>query len=428
MFLTNPSWFIAVAFFFAMVKAEAEECCAEKVVGSVSYTLLPDAVFDGEIPGQCINNCLYTVTGTSSPKFCFGRGDLPTECLSDMPGILLIGGGPSGYELGSGSGYGSIYGPQSVEFWSDGGNFMEERSCVLSDYPRDMSESSTAWWDLETYSGGATANLVSDKLVACYGDSCDSYCYVCDYCIHCGSWDHLVQTRSTRGGHSSAEQDGRILLIGGIYSNSTEWIPLDGSAAQPGPFNVRHGAHHCTMQLSPDLIVVTGGLGTERFVTEYQMTGNGDERPLTSIIPKSSHACGVYNDAGGQQVLLVTGGISTTELEGEVSRVSEYTQVAVYSHGGELEWRTVDGGSLPMARSGLRATLVDDILYVTGGYYAYRTGEAENENEHFYLKEILAWDPVGETWSPVGMAEVGRDGHAAVAVPRSFFASECAAH
>merc|ERR1711934_751137 len=55
------------------------------MVGSVSYTLLTDT-FPGELPSQCLNGCVYTVSDTSSPKFCFAKGDLPTECLSDVPG------------------------------------------------------------------------------------------------------------------------------------------------------------------------------------------------------------------------------------------------------------------------------------------------------------------------------------------------------
>ena len=120
--------------------------------------------------------------------------------------------------------------------------------------------------------------------------------------------------------------------------------------------------------------------------------------------------------------------------------------MAVYSHGGELDWRTVEDGNLPLARfeillqkyfstsgnlplprSGLRATLVDDTLYVTGGYYAHRFGEAEEENDFEMVRAVHAWDPVGETWRRVGMTKVERDGHAAVAVPRYLFASECAA-
>ena len=52
-----------------------EECCREKMVGSVSYTLLDDP-FRGQIPHQCLNDCVYTVSGTSRPKFCFERGSV----------------------------------------------------------------------------------------------------------------------------------------------------------------------------------------------------------------------------------------------------------------------------------------------------------------------------------------------------------------
>ena len=104
--------------------------------------------------------------------------------------------------------------------------------------------------------------------------------------------------------HSSAvKDDDRILLIGGSESRSTEWISVDGSPSQPGPFDVRHGQKHCTIQLSSDLILVTGGSGTFAFVTSYHLSGNGDETPLTPMKQgRAQHACGVYQDAGGQQV------------------------------------------------------------------------------------------------------------------------------
>ena len=79
MFLTK----LGNAFFLltiAMVESQprskeaSEECCTEKMVGSVSYTLLQSGAFHGQIPHQCPNDCIYTVTGTSSPKFCFQKG------------------------------------------------------------------------------------------------------------------------------------------------------------------------------------------------------------------------------------------------------------------------------------------------------------------------------------------------------------------
>ena len=47
---------------------------------------------------------------------------------------------------------------------------------------------------------------------------------------------------------------------------------MDGSAAYPGPFKVRHGPRHCTIQLNRNIIVVTGGRNTGDLVTQYHLT------------------------------------------------------------------------------------------------------------------------------------------------------------
>ena len=81
--------------------------------------------------------------------------------------------------------------------------------------------------------------------------------------------------------------------------------------------------------------------------------------------------------------------------------------MATYSSGGRLEeWREVEGGELPSPRSYLQATLVGDILFVTGGV----------DDDNFFTS-ILSWDPVAETWQAAGDLAVGRSYHAAVAVP-----------
>ena len=79
-------------------------------------------------------------------------------------------------------------------------------------------------------------------------------------------------------------------------------------------------------------------------------------------------------------------------------------QVAVYSSGG-LQWREVEGGDLPSARSYLRAAMVGDVLHVTGGYDGSR------------LTSILAWDPVAESWQDAGELHVARNYHAVVEIP-----------
>ena len=83
--------------------------------------------------------------------------------------------------------------------------------------------------------------------------------------------------------------------------------------------------------------------------------------------------------------------------------------MAVYSAGSPLVWREVEGGELPSPRRGLRATVVGEILYVSGGYF-YDGG-------HNYLTSVLSWNPAGESWQEVGDLAVGRYNHAAVVVP-----------
>ena len=142
--------------------------------------------------------------------------------------------------------------------------------------------------------GGPTASLVGNKIIACMEKSCDVY--------QDGAWEHLQDTIDSRISHSAVGLREKLLLIGGMDSNSTEFIPVDGSGASPGPFTVRHGYLHCTMKISEEVIVVTGGHSTDDLVTEYQLT-DGRETALTPLTEgRLMHACGVYQDADGQQV------------------------------------------------------------------------------------------------------------------------------
>ena len=83
--------------------------------------------------------------------------------------------------------------------------------------------------------------------------------------------------------------------------------------------------------------------------------------------------------------------------------------MAFYSSGNPLEWRDLESGRLPTLRTQLRATLVDKILYITGGWDDALTS----------MTSILSWDPVAESWQQAGDLAVGREAHAAVAVPKS---------
>ena len=92
-----------------------------------------------------------------------------------------------------------------------------------------------------------------------------------------------------------------------------------------------------------------------------------------------------------------------------------HNQVAVYTAGvSQLEWREVESGKLPQPRRALRAAMVDNVLYVTGGYDGV-----------IRLTSILSWDPTNESWQPAGNLTVGRYSHAAVAVSSSMIESGC---
>ena len=71
-------------------------------------------------------------------------------------------------------------------------------------------------------------------------------------------------------------------------------------------------------------------------------------------------------------------------------------------------------GHLPTGRMGLRAAVIDNHIFVTGGW----DGQS-------HLTQILRWDPFTESWQHVGNLAVGRESHAAVAIPFSIVESEC---
>ena len=176
-------------------------------------------------------------------------------------GILVIGGtGAGGAET-------------SVEFWSP------NVTCTLKNYPRGLA-------------GGPTVNLVSETLIGCYLNYCDIF--------QNGSWQiNWKHTNAERMGHSSVSFEdsdgGAILLLGGSSSNSTEVIRVDETPPYLRPLSIRHGQGHCTIMLSDGRMVITGGSGTEKFVTQYEDYGSGHEISLNPMgKERTYHACGVY--------------------------------------------------------------------------------------------------------------------------------------
>ena len=94
--------------------------------------------------------------------------------------------------------------------------------------------------------------------------------------------------------------------------------------------------------------------------------------------------------------------------------MSDHEYIFYTGCGSQLEWR--ETGHLPTPRIGLRAAVIENHIYVTGGYDWYNS-----------FTEILRWDPSTESWQHAGDIAVKRFRHAAVAIPSSIIESECSA-
>jgi hypothetical protein len=90
-------------------------------------------------------------------------------------------------------------------------------------------------------------------------------------------------------------------------------------------------------------------------------------------------------------MMIVTGGADEHLLAS--------TEVMAHPEG---SWR--EAGPLPSARSSLRGASLASVFHVSGGS---PTGLPDGS----YLDDILAWDPVSETWSLAGHLVTARGRH-----------------
>ena len=149
---------------------------------------------------------------------------------------------------------------------------------------------------LETFEtkSSFTLDTVGTIVVSCLDDKCEK--------LDDGSWTFLTSTLVNRKEHTSAVFDSKILLVGGSTEpTSTEWVPLDGSESQIG-FTISPGRKaHCSIQPSPNVVILTGGKGTGDSVTEVILPDGTQTRDLPSLnSPREYHACGSYENQGIQ--------------------------------------------------------------------------------------------------------------------------------
>ena len=143
-----------------------------------------------------------------------------------------------------------------------------------------------------------TVSVVGGQVVACYSHDC--------YHMTPSGWQNLqITLLHKREAHSSAVTPMDILLIGGRESQSTtEYLSMDeGHKQSEGIHHVPERKEwHCTIQLNPTAIIITGGDDSYDRVTEYSgLGGHVTSYEHTRLAHRRKfHACGMYELANSK--------------------------------------------------------------------------------------------------------------------------------
>jgi len=190
----------------------------------------------------------------------------------------------------------------------------------------------------------------------------------------------------------------KILLLGGAISPTTTEI-VSGSSSSEGftlPYKTDAA---CGIEVG-DHYIVTGGHDYDapeqalNTVAKYSQSGLVDY--LRSLNTRRyGHACSSFISDSGETVLMVTGG---THYPGGAPTELDSTEILVDIPG--RSWRTLTTARLPSPRYGLRAGIVNNVIYVFGG-----AGGSS------VLNTILSFNKAVESWQPAGQMTLERYGH-----------------
>jgi len=231
--------------------------------------------------------------------------------------------------------------------------------------------------------------------ITCYMSSCDTL--TPDLGWQAGT----VTTLQSRRFHTTSVTSQGLLLLGGDDSPQTsELLPWGTnqsitSVSLPSPG--RSG--HCTIQISLDVVVLTGGIlpRTNNLVTELSNLGSSWQAVTRALPPLTvgrwEHACGVYKTVDGETRLVVSGGFGDT---------ATLASTEVFDYVGGTKWR--QGGDLPAPLAGHRASLLAGVVHLTGG----------GNYEIGFVDSVLAWNSDAEEWVHVGKMSAARWHHGVV--------------
>jgi len=225
---------------------------------------------------------------------------------------------------------------------------------------------------------------------ACGGGGSTNTCFT----FREGRWETLNdQLKQSHHKHASwMNQNGDILLLGGIYGNyRTELVYKNGSNVMS--FWLEYPLiDPCTIEFS-DSFIVTGGVN--KYVSMYDENGWIRDYPNLSAV-RQDHGCGFYMNDDMKMVLLVTGGYYG-EMD-DTRRLEETSSTEVYVEGASA-W--TKGPPLPRALIGLRGVSVNNEILMIGG------GDITYGND-----DVLKFNPSISSWTNVGHLAEERVHHA----------------
>lgn len=180
-------------------------------------------------------------------------------------------------------------------------------------------------------------------------------------------WQEYKTLNKPRQAHSSWKSPDGIVLMGGFFSGkSTEIVGSSGSRSR---FSLQDNTTNACAISDEDEVVITGGFGNRKSVKVYNLLGFNRNLPDLNF-GRQYHACASYQDNNNRKTFLVAGGFTGIENTKSTEILTDGANI----------WTIV--GELPRARHGLRATNVNNIIYVLGGD-----------------SEILKFDSLGKTWT-----------------------------
>merc|ERR1711962_354143 len=306
------------------------------------------------------------------PSYAYAR---LSSLSSNRTGLLVVGGHKPEYL------------PGNDELWAS-----DLPPCALPTLPRAM-------W-------GNTVDVIGDTILACHWDYCDQ--------LTSSGWQPGPQLTHARHFHASAVTGRGVLLVGGAISPFTaELLPIENDHLVPSLENnhlvtsvennnslvltLEHEwLHHCTIEVSSSTILLTGGWETETMVLEISNLDGNLEQVRTRRLPdlltgRDSHASGTYM-LGGIQRLIVAGGSDTNGDDLRTTEVMDLTDGGTWRKSNKLPERRYAGKGANLAGK----------FHITGGWVEDVNGESN---------DVLAWEPVTESWELVGHLINARSDH-----------------